>query len=159
MPEAGHSTRGRPSPRASFDRADPDRLDAVADPAADALEAVADAEGQRRAGDDAPLAQRIRFAIAKQAQIAAGKAATTTVNCPGIDNAEKPGTHELTCTVTYAGKSYRGKLTIDAQAVQRVVQVHLGLGGGREARRSSTRSSGRSPARRRSPARWRTLLW
>jgi hypothetical protein len=64
---------------------------------------------------DAPLAQRIRFAISKQAQIAAGKAAITTVSCPGIENAEKPGTHNLTCTVTYAGKSYPGKLTIDAK--------------------------------------------
>jgi hypothetical protein len=64
---------------------------------------------------DAPLPDRIRFAISKQAQIAAGKAATTTVNCPGIADAEKPGTHELTCTVTYAGKSYSGKLTIDAK--------------------------------------------
>ena len=64
---------------------------------------------------DAPLAQRIRFAISKQAQIAAGKAATTTVSCPGIENSEQPGTHDLTCTVTYAGKSYPGKLTIDAK--------------------------------------------
>ncbi len=64
---------------------------------------------------DAPLAQRIRFAIAKQAQIAAGKAATTSVSCPGIDAAEKPGTHNLTCTVTYAGKSYPGKLTVEAE--------------------------------------------
>ncbi|GAA1661984.1 hypothetical protein GCM10009744_64670 [Kribbella alba] len=64
---------------------------------------------------DAPLAQRIRFAVSKQAQIAAGKAATTTVNCPGIESAEKPGQHSLTCTVTYAGKSYPGKLTIDAK--------------------------------------------
>jgi hypothetical protein len=64
---------------------------------------------------DAPLAQRIRFAISKQAQIAAGKTATTTVNCPGIESAEKPGQHSLTCTVTYAGKSYPGKLTIDAK--------------------------------------------
>ncbi|WP_329475369.1 hypothetical protein OG555_27120 [Kribbella sp. NBC_01484] len=65
--------------------------------------------------DDAPLADRIRFAIAKQAQITAGKAATTTVKCPGIEKAETPGKHELTCTVTYAGKSYSGTLTIDAQ--------------------------------------------
>ena len=64
---------------------------------------------------DAPLAQRIRFAISKQAQIAAGKAAKTTVSCPGIDDAEKPGLHDLTCTVTYAGKSYSGKLTVDAK--------------------------------------------
>ncbi|QNE21753.1 hypothetical protein F1D05_32325 [Kribbella qitaiheensis] len=64
---------------------------------------------------DAPLAQRIRFAISKQAQIAAGKAATTTVSCPGIENAEAPGTHNLTCTVTYAGKAYPGKLTVDAK--------------------------------------------
>jgi hypothetical protein len=64
---------------------------------------------------DAPLAQRIRFAISKQAQVAAGKAATTTVNCPGIESAETPGQHNLTCTVTYAGKSYPGDLTIDAK--------------------------------------------
>ncbi len=64
---------------------------------------------------DAPLAQRIRFAISKQAQIAAGKAATTKVTCPGIDDSEKPGTHDLTCTVTYAGKSYSGQLTIEAK--------------------------------------------
>ena len=65
--------------------------------------------------NDAPLADRIRFAIAKQAQIAAGKAATTTVKCPGIETAETPGKHELTCTVTYAGKPYGGTLTIDAK--------------------------------------------
>ena len=65
--------------------------------------------------NDAPLADRIRFAIAKQAQIAAGKAATTTVKCPGIETAETPGKHELTCTVTYAGKPYSGTLTIDAK--------------------------------------------
>jgi hypothetical protein len=64
---------------------------------------------------EAPLAQRIRFAISKQAQIAAGRAATTTVNCPGIDNVEKAGQHELTCTVTYSGKSYSGTLTVDAR--------------------------------------------
>jgi hypothetical protein len=64
---------------------------------------------------EAPLAQRIRFAISKQAQIAAGRAATTTVNCPGIDNVEKAGQHELTCTVTYSGKSYSGTLTVDAK--------------------------------------------
>jgi hypothetical protein len=64
---------------------------------------------------DAPLAQRIRFAISKQAQIAAGKAATTTVSCPGIDDVEKAGQHELTCTVTYSGRSYSGKLTVDAK--------------------------------------------
>jgi hypothetical protein len=65
--------------------------------------------------DDAPLAQRIRFAIAKQAQIAAGKAAKTTVSCPGIDDVERAGEHQLTCTVTYAGKSYSGTLTVDAK--------------------------------------------
>jgi len=65
--------------------------------------------------DDAPLADRIRFAIAKQAQIAAGKAATTTVKCPGIEDADKPGKHQLTCTVTYAGKPYTGTLTVDAE--------------------------------------------
>ncbi|MEU4197849.1 hypothetical protein AB0E69_38555 [Kribbella sp. NPDC026611] len=65
--------------------------------------------------DDAPLASRIRFAISKQAQIAAGKAATTTVNCPGIDKVETAGHHELKCTVTYAGKSYSGTLTVDAK--------------------------------------------
>lgn len=64
---------------------------------------------------DAPLAQRIRFAIAKQAQIAAGKAAPTTVNCPGIEKAETAGKHDLTCTVTYAGKAYTGQLTVDAK--------------------------------------------
>jgi hypothetical protein len=64
---------------------------------------------------DAPLAQRIRFAISKQAQITAGRAATTTVNCPGIDKAETAGKHTLTCTVTYAGKSYTGELTVDAK--------------------------------------------
>ncbi|MFC6156052.1 hypothetical protein [Kribbella jiaozuonensis] len=65
--------------------------------------------------DDAPLASRITFAISKQAQIAAGKAATTTVKCPGIDKVETAGQHELTCTVTYAGKSYSGTLTVDAK--------------------------------------------
>ncbi|MFI6831214.1 hypothetical protein ACIBG5_29220 [Kribbella sp. NPDC050241] len=65
--------------------------------------------------NDAPLADRIRFAIAKQAQIAAGKSATTTVKCPGIDDVEKPGNHSLTCTVTYGGKPYTGTLTVDAK--------------------------------------------
>lgn len=65
--------------------------------------------------NDAPLAERIEFAIAKQAQIAAGKAAATTVTCPGIADAEKPGKHELTCTVTYAGKPYSGTLVVDAK--------------------------------------------
>ncbi|GAB3928781.1 hypothetical protein GCM10029976_027220 [Kribbella albertanoniae] len=64
---------------------------------------------------DAPLAQRIRFAIAKQTQVTAGKAAKTTVNCPGIDAADKPGKHTLKCTVTYAGKPFTGTLTVDAQ--------------------------------------------
>lgn len=64
---------------------------------------------------DAPLAQRIRFAIAKEAQVTAGKAATTTVRCPGIEDADKPGTHKLTCTVTYAGKPYTGSLTVEAK--------------------------------------------
>jgi hypothetical protein len=65
--------------------------------------------------NDAPLAERITFAIAKEAQIAAGKAATTTVKCPGIDEVETAGKHELTCTVTYAGKAYTGTLTVDAK--------------------------------------------
>ncbi|TDD18978.1 hypothetical protein E1218_25075 [Kribbella turkmenica] len=65
--------------------------------------------------NDAPLAERIEFAIAKQAQVAAGKAAATTVKCPGIDKADEPGKHELTCTVTYAGKPYSGTLTVDAK--------------------------------------------
>jgi hypothetical protein len=65
--------------------------------------------------NDAPLAERITFAISKQAQIAAGKTATTTVKCPGIDKVETAGNHELTCTVTYAGKSYSGTLTVDAK--------------------------------------------
>ncbi|MGW7686049.1 hypothetical protein ACWGID_35230 [Kribbella sp. NPDC054772] len=65
--------------------------------------------------EDAPLAERITFAISKQAQVAAGKAATTTVKCPGIDKVETAGDHELTCTVTYAGKSYQGTLTVDAK--------------------------------------------
>jgi hypothetical protein len=64
---------------------------------------------------DAPLAERITFAISEQAQVAAGKAATTTVKCPGIDKVETAGKHELTCTVTYAGKSYSGTLTVDAK--------------------------------------------
>jgi aspartate 1-decarboxylase len=64
---------------------------------------------------DAPLAQRIRFAISKQAQVTAGRAATTTVNCPGIDKVEKAGKHTLKCTVKYAGKPYEGTLTVDAK--------------------------------------------
>jgi hypothetical protein len=64
---------------------------------------------------DAPLAERITFAISKQAQIAAGKTASTTVKCPGIDKVETAGNHELTCTVTYAGKPYTGTLTVDAK--------------------------------------------
>jgi hypothetical protein len=64
---------------------------------------------------DAPLARRIQFAVAKQAQIAAGKAARTTVSCPGIDAADQPGRHQLNCTITYAGKSYPGTLTVDAK--------------------------------------------
>ncbi|TCO35660.1 hypothetical protein EV652_101545 [Kribbella steppae] len=65
--------------------------------------------------NDAPLAERIQFAIAKQAQIAAGKTAATTVKCPGMSDVEKPGKHELTCTVTYGGKAYTGTLTVDAK--------------------------------------------
>ncbi len=65
--------------------------------------------------NDAPLAERIQFAIAKEAQVAAGKSATTTVKCPGIADVEKPGNHELTCTVRYAGKAYTGTLTVDAK--------------------------------------------
>jgi len=64
---------------------------------------------------DAPLAQRIRFAIAKQTQLTAGKAAKTTVSCPGIDDVDKPGNHTLKCTVTYAGKPFTGTLTVDAE--------------------------------------------
>lgn len=65
--------------------------------------------------NDAPLASRITFAISKQVQIAAGKAAATTVKCPGIDTVETAGKHELTCTVTYAGKPFTGTLTVDAK--------------------------------------------
>lgn len=65
--------------------------------------------------DDAPLAERITFAIAKKTQIAAGRAATTTVKCPGIDKVETAGQHNLDCTVTYAGKPFTGKLTVDAK--------------------------------------------
>jgi hypothetical protein len=64
---------------------------------------------------DAPLANRIRFAIAKQVQVAAGRAASTKVTCPGIDDADKPGAHTLTCTVNYAGKTFTGQLTVDAK--------------------------------------------
>ena len=66
--------------------------------------------------EDGPLADRIRFAIAKQAQLAAGKAATTKVSCPQLDSVEKSGgEHKITCTVTYAGSSYTGTLTVDAK--------------------------------------------
>jgi hypothetical protein len=65
--------------------------------------------------DDAPLAERITFAISKQTQIAAGRAAKTTVKCPGIDKVETAGQHSLDCTVTYSGKSFTGKLTVDAK--------------------------------------------
>lgn len=69
--------------------------------------------------EDGPLADRIRFAIAKQAQLAAGKAARTTVNCPGLNGVEKAGgKHTITCTVTYAGASYTGTLTVDAARYQ-----------------------------------------
>jgi hypothetical protein len=64
---------------------------------------------------DAPLANRIRFAIAKQVQVAAGRAASTKVTCPGIDDADQPGSHTLTCTVNYAGKTFTGQLTVDAK--------------------------------------------
>lgn len=64
---------------------------------------------------DAPLARRIQFAVAKQAQVAAGKAARTTVSCPGINAVDQPGQHQLDCTLTYAGKSYPGRLTVDAK--------------------------------------------
>ncbi|HEY3004084.1 MAG TPA: hypothetical protein VGJ44_17190 [Kribbellaceae bacterium] len=65
--------------------------------------------------DDAPLADRIRFAIAKQAQLAAGQAAPTTVSCPGLDDlGSGDGERAFTCTVTYARTSYDGKLTVDA---------------------------------------------
>ncbi|MGZ0147232.1 hypothetical protein ACXJJ3_09185 [Kribbella sp. WER1] len=65
--------------------------------------------------DDAPLAERITFAIAKKTQVAAGRAAKTTVKCPGIDKVETAGTHSLDCTVTYSGKPFTGKLTVDAK--------------------------------------------
>ncbi|TQJ12603.1 hypothetical protein [Kribbella jejuensis] len=65
--------------------------------------------------DDAALAERITFAISKQTQIAAGRAAKTTVKCPGIDTVETAGQHSLDCTVTYSGKSFTGKLTVDAK--------------------------------------------
>jgi hypothetical protein len=65
--------------------------------------------------DDAPLAERITFAISKQTQIAAGRAAKTTVKCPGIDKVETAGQHSLDCTVTYGGKPFTGKLTVDAK--------------------------------------------
>ncbi|MFD7157874.1 hypothetical protein ACFV9C_24950 [Kribbella sp. NPDC059898] len=65
--------------------------------------------------DDAPLAERITFAIAKKTQLAAGKAATTTVKCPGIDKVETAGQHNLDCTVTYSGKPFTGTLTVDAK--------------------------------------------
>lgn len=60
---------------------------------------------------EAPLAERIRFAIAKQAQVVAGKAAPTTVSCPGLDEVEE--TSRLPCTVTYAGRKYTGTLTVN----------------------------------------------
>jgi hypothetical protein len=63
---------------------------------------------------DAPLADRIRFAIAKQTQVTAGKAAKTTVACPGIEGAEKAGQHTYKCTVTYAGLTFTGTLTVTA---------------------------------------------
>ncbi|HZX08924.1 hypothetical protein [Kribbella sp.] len=65
--------------------------------------------------DDAPLAERITFAIAKKTQIAAGRAARTSVKCPGIDKVETAGQHDLDCTVTYSGKPFTGKLTVDAK--------------------------------------------
>ncbi|GAA2787548.1 hypothetical protein [Kribbella solani] len=65
--------------------------------------------------DDAPLADRITFAISKQTQIAAGRAAKTTVKCPGIDKVEAAGQHKLDCTVTYAGKPFTGTLTVDSK--------------------------------------------
>ena len=65
--------------------------------------------------DDAPLAERITFAISEQTQIAAGRAARTTVRCPGIEKVETAGQHSLDCTVTYSGKSFTGKLTVDAK--------------------------------------------
>ncbi|MFG1905214.1 hypothetical protein [Kribbella sp. NPDC048928] len=65
--------------------------------------------------DDAPLAERITFAISKQTQVAAGRAAKTTVKCPGIDKVETAGQHSLDCTVTYGGKPFTGKLTVDAK--------------------------------------------
>ena len=77
---------------------------------------MADAEGDGWSRQDGPLADRIRFAIAKQAQLAAGKAATTKVSCPQLDSVEKSGgEHKITCTVTYAGSSYTGTLTVDAK--------------------------------------------
>jgi hypothetical protein len=65
--------------------------------------------------DDAPLPERITFAISQQTQIAAGRAAKTTVSCPGIDKVETAGQHALDCTVTYSGKHFAGKLTVDAK--------------------------------------------
>ena len=37
------------------------------------------------------------------------------MKCPGIEKVETAGKHELTCTVTYAGKPYTGTLTVDAK--------------------------------------------
>ncbi|MGC4941862.1 hypothetical protein [Kribbella sp. DT2] len=64
---------------------------------------------------DAPLADRIRFAISRQVQVGAGRSATTKVTCPGIDDADTPGKHSLTCTVNYAGKAFTGQLTVEAK--------------------------------------------
>lgn len=66
--------------------------------------------------EDAPLADRIRFSIAKQVQVAAGKAAKTTVSCPGLDDVGSgSGSHTITCTVTYGGQSFTGRLVVDAK--------------------------------------------
>jgi hypothetical protein len=66
--------------------------------------------------DDAPLADRIRFSIAKRVQVAAGKAGKTTVSCPGLDEVESgSGSKTITCTVTYGGQSFSGRLVVDAK--------------------------------------------
>jgi hypothetical protein len=66
--------------------------------------------------DDAPLADRIRFSIAKRVQVAAGKAGKTTVSCPGLDEVESgSGSRTITCTVTYGGQSFSGRLVVDAK--------------------------------------------
>ena len=126
----------RPRPRLrvrrAFERADPDRVDADADPAADAVEAVADAEGHRRPGE----------------RRAAGRPDPVRDRQAGPDRGRQGGHHDGQVPryrdrrdARQARADLHGHVRREAvqrhvdgrrEAVQGVVQVHLGVGRDRE---------------------------